>query len=250
MDTLHNNWLFMLIPVVVTIVGGLIAASFTLAPAVRSSVQHFTAGVVFAAIAGEVIPDVIGRHAPAATVIGFVVGVALMFGISRFSEALLPEAEHANPIAAGAGTRRRFPASLVAAVSIDGLIDGLVIGIGFTVGATLGTLVTVALSLEMFFLGLSTAATLRQTGWRPRLAIVVTTTAAFMIAVGAVLGVTAFGRLPNAGLAALLAFGCASLLYLVTEELLTEAHTVPETRLMSSLFFGGFLTLLVIEMSL
>ena len=250
MDTLHDNWVFMLIPVVVTIVGGLIAASFTLAPEIRSSVQHFTAGVVFAAIAGEVIPDVIDRHAPAATIIGFVVGVALMFSISRVSDALLPESEHANRNVAGPGTRRRFPASLIAAVSIDGLIDGLVIGIGFTVGATLGTLVTVALSLEMFFLGLSTAATLRQTGWRPGLAIVVTTTAAFMIAVGALLGVTAFGHLSNAGLAGLLAFGCASLLYLVTEELLTEAHSVPETRLMSSLFFAGFLTLLVIEMSL
>ena len=250
METLHDNWLFMLIPVIVTIIGGLIAASFTLAPAIRSSVQHFTAGVVFAAIAGEVIPDVLHRHAPAATIIGFVAGVALMFGIGRVSDALLPDAEHPNPTVAVPGTRRRFPASLVAAVSIDGLIDGLVIGIGFTVGTTLGTLVTVALSLEMFFLGLSTAATLRQTGWRPRLAVVVTTAAALMIAVGAVLGVTAFGHLSNAGLAALLAFGCASLLYLVTEELLTEAHTVPETRLMSSLFFGGFLTLLVIEMSL
>ena len=250
MDILQDNWLFMLIPVVVTVVGGLIAASFTLRPAIRSSIQHFTAGVVFAAVAGEVIPDVIDRHAPAATVIGFVVGVALMFGISRVSDALLPAAQDTNPTVAVAGTPRRFPASLIAAVSIDGLIDGLVIGIGFTVGSNLGILVTVALSLEMFFLGLSTAATLRQTGWRPRLAIVVTVVAALMIALGVVLGVTAFGHLSNAGLAGLLAFGCASLLYLVTEELLTEAHTVPETRVMSSLFFAGFLTLLVIEMSL
>ena len=250
MHTLQQSWLFMAVPVLVTITGGVLASSLTLSPGLRSMIQHFTAGVVFAAIAGEVIPDVIDRHAPIATVIGFVAGVALMFGISRLSDALVP-AETAPPQSAGAsGSRAGFPAALVAAVSIDGLIDGLVIGIGFTVGAALGTLVTVALSLEMFFLGVSTAATLRQSGWRPRLAIVVTTVAALMIAVGAVLGVTVFGALPNAGLAGMLAFGCAALLYLVTEELLDEAHSVPETPGMSSLFFVGFLTLLIIEMTL
>ena len=243
MDTLRSNWPYMLIPVAVTIAGGLIASTIRLAPAVRSTIQHFTAGVVFAAIAGEVIPDVVHRDKPFATVIGFAVGVALMFGISRASDALVDLAERPDG-------GRGFPAPLVAAVSIDGLVDGLVIGIGFTVGTTLGTLVTVALSLEMFFLGLSTAATLRQTGSPPRLAVVITAAAALMIAVGALLGVLVFGRLPSAGLAGVLAFGCASLLYLVTEELLNEAHTVPETRLMSSLFFGGFLTLLIIEMSL
>ena len=250
MDTLQQNWPFMLIPVVVTMIGGVIAAAFTLSPTVRSSVQHFTAGVVFAAIAGEVIPDVIDRHATAATVTGFVIGVGLMFGLSKASDRLLPQPAEPPTGAGPAAGRRQFPVPLVIAVGIDALLDGLVIGIGFTVGSTLGTLVTVALSLEMFFLGLSTAATLRQTGSKPRLAIVITTAAALMIAVGVLLGVTVFGGLSNAGLAGVLSFGCAALLYLVTEELLNEAHTVPETRWMSSLFFAGFLTLLVVELSL
>ena len=253
MTTLQQNWPLMAIPVLVTIVGGLIAASFTLPPALRSTIQHFTAGVVFAAIAGEVIPDVIDRRVPIATIVGFIIGVALMFGISRVSDSLVPDAEEepgTQPRGNLSVQAARFPAPLVTAVSIDGLVDGLVIGIGFTVGSTLGTLVTVALSLEMFFLGLSAAATLRQSGSPPRLAVMVTTAAALMIAIGAFLGVTVLGGLSNAGLAGTLAFGCAALLYLVTEELLHEAHTVPETRLMSSLFFAGFLTLLAVEMSI
>src|SRR5215210_1698603 len=176
----------MLIPIVVTVLGGLISSSFTLSATVRSTVQHFTAGVVFAAIAGEVIPDVINRDAPGTTVIGFLIGVGLMFGISRATEG----------IDGGSGSRPdAFPSALVAAVSVDGLVDGLVIGIGFTVGSTLGTLVTVALSLEMFFLGLSTAATLRTSGSSPRLAVVVTAAAAAMIGVGVLLGVSVFGTL-------------------------------------------------------
>ena len=38
-----------------------------------------------------------------------------------------------------------------------------------------------------------------------------------------------------------------ALLYLVTEELLVEAHEKPDTPLISSMFFVGFLALLTLE---
>ena len=43
-------------------------------------------------------------------------------------------------------------------------------------------------------------------------------------------------------------FGLVALLYLVTEELLVEAHEVPEIPMTTAAFFVGFLALLVIEM--
>ncbi len=46
-------------------------------------------------------------------------------------------------------------------------------------------------------------------------------------------------------LAGILGFGVASLLYLVTEELLAEAHEEPDTPLVTSTFFAGFLLPLV-----
>lgn len=73
---------------------------------------------------------------------------------------------------------------------------------------------------------------------------------ALLIAVGAGMGLTVFAGASNAVLAGTLAFGCAALLYLVTEELLVEAHSVEETPLVTSLFFAGFLTILVVEMAL
>lgn len=45
-----------------------------------------------------------------------------------------------------------------------------------------------------------------------------------------------------------LSFGAAALLYLVTEELLVEAHEVPKTTLSTAMFFLGFLILLIIDM--
>ena len=45
-------------------------------------------------------------------------------------------------------------------------------------------------------------------------------------------------------------FGVAALLYLVTEELLREAHEERETALGTAMFFVGFLAFLVIGMTL
>jgi ZIP family zinc transporter len=45
-----------------------------------------------------------------------------------------------------------------------------------------------------------------------------------------------------------LAFGSAALLFLVTEELLTEAHEVPESPWLTATLFLGFLLLLLLEL--
>lgn len=45
-----------------------------------------------------------------------------------------------------------------------------------------------------------------------------------------------------------IAFGAPALLFLVTEELLDEAHEVPETPLLTSMFFVGFLAILLMEL--
>ena len=43
-------------------------------------------------------------------------------------------------------------------------------------------------------------------------------------------------------------FGAAALLFLVTEELLVEAHEEPETPLLTTTFFAGFLLILILGM--
>lgn len=48
-------------------------------------------------------------------------------------------------------------------------------------------------------------------------------------------------------LAAVLAFGAAALLYLVTEELLVEAHEATETSVLTAMFFVGFLVIFILE---
>ncbi len=134
------------------------------------------------------------------------------------------------------------------ATALDVTVDGLLIGIGFAAGAKEGILITVALTLELLFLGLAVAAALGGTGvGRGRVLGTIAGLAALLV-VGATVGTLALGGLTGAALEVVLAFGCAALLYLVTEELLVEAHEVPETDAITVAFFAGFVLLLVIDM--
>ena len=78
-------------------------------------------------------------------------------------------------------------------------------------------------------LGLSLTDELLERGTPKRQAVLVPIGASLAIVVGAVGGAALLGHASSAVLSAVLAFGCAALLYLVTEELLTEAH-IPSSR--------------------
>ncbi|TAK23844.1 MAG: transporter [Myxococcaceae bacterium] len=231
-------WLYVLAPIVVTMFGAVLTTVRVPSPRQQGALQHFAAGVVFAALGGEVLPDVMHRHAPAATVVGFVLGVAAMFGMRHWGERL----------ESAPGRKTGLPVGIIVAVGIDALLDGLVIGVSFTAATKIGVLVTVALSLEMLFLGLTTALALRESGASAPKAVAITSGLALLIGVGAWLGLTLLRGLSAGTLGGVLSFGAATLLYLVTEELLHDAHKVPETNLVTSLFFAGFLLLFMIEM--
>lgn len=245
--------LFTLIPVAAAILGGIIAAFRPLGPKLGSAIQHFAAGMVFAAVAVELLPDVVSEHAPVATIIGFSVGIALMLLIRSLTE----KAEGAEAEAAAAAppslespptSKPALPIGLIATIGVDVTIDGLLIGIGFTAGAKEGILLIVALTLELLSLGLATSATLSKSGISRGRSIAITSGLALLPFIGASVGASVLGGLSGGMLEAVLAFGVAALLYLVTEELLVEAHEVPETPLITATFFIGFLLLLIITM--
>lgn len=260
MSNLLNVLLFALIPVTATVIGGIIASYRPPGPTLGSYLQHFAAGTVFAAVADELLPEVINDHNPVATIVGFTLGVVLVLLIRSLTQrieatkdkvAQLPIiANPAPPIPADVtlGAKVVFPVSLLVTVGIDILIDGLLIGIGFSAGASQGILLTIALTLELVGLGLATSATISQAGVSRQLNIVSMVGLGLLLLFGAFLGTTLLSGLAAAPKDAVLAFGVAALLFLVTEELLVEAHEVPETPLITATFFFGFLLILIIGM--
>lgn len=239
--------LYALAPVAAMAVGGVIAAFRPPGARLASAIQHFAAGVVFAALAVELLPDVVHRDAPFAAAVGFAIGVALMLGLRVVSQRL--EGDSARPSDGGEKTgSARASFGLVLVVGVDILIDGLLIGVAFVAGAKEGVLITVALAIELLSLGLATSASMSKAGATRIRAITTICVLALLPLAGASAGVLLLGGLSGGWMEGLLAFAAAALLYLVTEELLVEAHEVPEAPWMTAMFFAGFLILLLIDM--
>jgi len=147
---------------------------------------------------------------------------------------------------------KRFPTNLLIAVGTDALVDGLLIGIASASGRNAGVVMAVALSIEMGFLGLtfgSTMASLRRS--RACLLGAVVLPPLLLALGGAVGGLTASLLEGSPALhTGLLSFGVAALLYLVTEELLLEAHsghTSEHTWWVDLQFFIGFFISMLVE---
>lgn len=200
-------------------------------------VQQFAAGVVFAAVAGEVLPSLRDQHSLKAVLIGFSIGVAGVLALATYE----------RKVAANEAASKGLPVALLAVIVVDLVIDGLLVGMGAALGEGQGRTLTIALTLEVLFLGLSLATELLDRTVPKWQALAVPIGASLAIGVGAVGGAALLGGASHATLAAVLAFGAAALLYLVTEELLVEAHETPDTNCHVLAFFLGFIILFALE---
>ena len=235
--TLVQALSYTMLAVVAAMVGGVIAVYRAPGAQMESNIQHFAAGVVFAAVAAELLPDIHERE-PEVVVLGFAIGVATMLGVHRLSK-LIQKRDFGGSYAGAA--------SLLITVGIDMLIDGVLIGVTFLAEAATGIIIAVALAIEVLFLGVAAVVALpTEMGTARKLAV----PAAFglLLTTGVTVGVLALDGVTGAPVALILAFGAAALLYLVTEELLVKAQKVPETPVSTSLFFVGFLSIFLLDM--
>ncbi|KPL69854.1 transporter [Erythrobacter sp. SG61-1L] len=219
---------YTIVPVTAIVAGALLSLLRTPGPSFVSAMQHLAAGVVFAAAATEILPQIKHDAAPVATLIGGAIGVGAMLLLKALEE------------------RATGSLAMVGAVAIDILVDGLVLGLAFLAGEKAGLLLTIALTLEVMFLGVTVTSDLREkvrAAWK---VVAIVAAIGLLLPVGAVLA-TPVAVLPQPFIIAFLSFGLMALLYLVTEELLVDAHERPDSPLISGMFFAGFLGLLIIE---
>ncbi|MGF1471264.1 MAG: ZIP family metal transporter [Rubrobacteraceae bacterium] len=238
-------FLFTLIPLLAAVAGSVLAFYWTPGPEARSYIQHFAAGVVLAAVTGELLPKVVegGQHVGLA-VVGFLAGLGVMLAIKLLSHGGGTGAKGSVK----AGTHGGGAISLSVTAGVDTLVDGFVIGLGFVVGGGAGPLLALALAVELFFLSLSAAAAIGQPGRSRRWVIWVGLGLGFLVMAGAMLGVALLGGAPAGLVIAVLAFGSVALLYLVTEELLVSVRNVSETPWHTLVLFTGFISVFVVEM--
>lgn len=243
--------LLVLFPVSAAAVGAGAAAWRRPGPKLTSAIQHFAAGVVFAALAGEVLPDLRREGHLSAVLLGFSAGVVLLLCLGAYAKKQEAASEstgkHGQSVRAStAGKAAALPVGLLSAVAIDLLIDGLLIGLGATLGSKQGLVITIALTIEILFLAVSVSIGLLDKGVSAARSGLVSGGLGLFCAVGAILGAAILGSTSTTVLAGVLAFGTAALLYLVVEELLVEAHEADETPILAAMFFVGFIGLFAI----
>ena len=219
---------FTIIPVLTTLIGALLALWRRPGPLFKAGVQHLAAGVVFATAAAELLPDILHDASPLTTFIGGAAGVLAMLAIRKVEELV------------------EGPLGMITTVGVDILVDGLVLGIGLATDLRTAILLTIALSLEVLLLGLTSVLALetviRSVGRR----FLIICGLALLLPVG-VLMATPVAALPEQARLGLLTFGLVALLFLVTEELLVEAHETEERSWVTALFFVGFLGLMLAD---
>lgn len=131
--------MFAVFPAISVVLGALVTFVRTPSAKLRSAVQHMAAGVIFCVLATELLPDLVHRHMPWATLMGFSIGVAVMLAFKWAGD----QGEK--------GESARSSRGLLSAMGVDVALDGMLIGLSFAAGERQGLLLTIALVLELFF---------------------------------------------------------------------------------------------------
>ena len=227
---------YSLAPVCAAIGAALIAVSLRPGSRFRSVTQHLAAGVILGAVCLELIPDTVKRQAVLATAIGFCSAVLGLLLLRRY---------------AAASTENRpelkVPRTYLTATAIDLFVDGLVIAIGFSVGTKQGRLLALALALELLSLGFALTTELLERRIARGRAVVITALVSGFVIAGAAFGAVVLPYTPATFLSGSLGFGIAAVLFLVTEELLREAHELEDTATATAILFGGFLVIYILS---
>lgn len=239
MNKLTQEIVFTILPVLLLATGGILAIYKAASSSFKSITLHFAAGVVFSVVAVELLPDMVRLHAPLTIIIGFTIGIVFMLAVKQVTGNLEKKAGAADKSIG-------LPWPALSAIGIDLLIDGILLGIGFAAGEKEGLLLAIALSLECFSLGIAIVTTIGQVADKKQSVFLVLTVMGSVFVAGAATGLLLLHNAADQLMELILSFGAAALLYLVTEELLVEAHEEKDSPYYTATFFAGFLIFLIL----
>jgi len=167
----------------------------------------------------------------------FALGSLFMYGLKLWTIRL----EHQAAIKSQASGLSK---GLLLATFIDVATDGFIVGAGFAAGGETGTILALGLSVELLFLGLALASE-ATAGWR---IVIISGALGATVLTFSLIGNILLSGASHALIGGALAFSAAALLYLVTEELLIEAHEIEDQPISTLVLFGGFLAFWSIQL--
>lgn len=241
-ELLLKIFIFSLFPFASINLGGLFGSFYNIKGGARGFLLHLAAGVIFAVVAIELLPDIVSAHNIPIVSVGFFAGLALMMLIKYMTRR--SEKKHKEIIAQNAESV--LPWGLLVGIAVDIFLDGILMGIGFAAGQEEGVLLCIALSLELLALGLVVSTELKNEKFDRKTIFLTLIILSISILIGSLIGSIILNYVNEIAITGILAFGLSALMYLVTEELLVEAHEMEDTPLNTAVFFIGFFVFLII----
>jgi len=266
------SWLVFL-PMGTMMLGSLLVFKVEPGPAAFSAMQHLASGILIGACVWEIGPHM-EAHSDTekeSIILGYLVGFGLLMLMARFkckwkpcqiydneSQGLVEEERgnkdfysldieetNTNNNGFAPGT---CPIGLIAAVWMNGAIDGTLIGISYIGGGAAGLITALALAIEQGLLGITTAKSIMKS-FSASATLAISLSLAIPIPVCGLISGTLLANVSGAIYIGLNSFGLAGLLYLVTEELLVEAHEdhTTDTWYVTIQFFTGFLFVIAMD---
>jgi len=211
-----------------TAIGALILI-FTGQPRTKalSGFLGFAGGIMLAISVFDLLPEALELGTVVSTVIGFLLGVAMMFMLDRF----VPHAhgvadnelelERVDNVPSFSSEALRTGYLIFFGIAIHNLPEGLAIGAGLEASPELGLYLAVAIGLHNIPEGMAVAAPLRSGGLSFPRVLLLTLIAGMMTPVGAGLGLLVF-RLSPVFVGSGLAFAAGAMIYIVIDEVIPQ----------------------------
>lgn len=225
-----------LMPALGNFVGGVLADRVTVSSRVLSFALHAAAGIVFAVVGVELMPQALAAEPAWLIVLLFVAGGGFAVLIDWVMGAVRLRSRTGS---AEAGAEAG-PWSIYFGVAVDLFSDGVMIGAGSTISPALGLLLSLGQVPADIPEGFATIATFKAQGMPRRRRLLLAASFTIPIVLGATISYFALRGRPDIYKLGLLAFTAGILLIVAVEEMVVEAHGEDDSRLASLFLVGGF----------
>ena len=242
MENFNKNVATIWIPIIGIIIGSVLGLILNPSPNVLNYVRMLTMGIVLAAAATELLPKVANvttTEGRIFVILGLILSAALLIGVRLIFGKYTTTFK-----------KSEIPYDLIVSLGFDFLVTAFLIGISSNLGGDITIVLSISLGIQMFLLTLTLSHEMQKHNIPHIKIFYIILFITFIVLIGAILGYYIGKSLRgNPIYYLMLAFGAASLIWLVTEELLVfnQEKSNINLTLATSLVFIGFISVIVIR---
>ena len=227
--------LLALLPAAGNFLGGLLAEFLQVSRRSLSFALHAAAGILFAVIGIELMPEALEGATPWIMLLLFVLGGLFAIGVDSMIDLVKTRAA-----CRAGGDVSASPWGIYFGVAVDLFSDGVIIGTGSIINPALGVLLALGQVPADIPEGFATIATFKNKGVARAKRMLLSASFAVPILIGTTIGYWAVRGQADVVKFGLLAFTAGILLTVAVEEIVAEAHEEEDSRWASLFLVGGF----------